>query len=52
MCKLFPSSDLPWYKVFYRALDKISEFKLAMQVSWNLVLNIIIFLVGNLVIAH
>jgi hypothetical protein len=24
-------SDLPWYKVFYRALDKISEFKLAMQ---------------------
>lgn len=27
-------SDLPWYKVFYRALDKISEFKLSMQVHW------------------
>ena len=27
-------SDLPWYKVFYRALDKISEFKLAMQVLY------------------
>ena len=26
------SSDLPWYKVFYRALDKISELKLDLQV--------------------
>ena len=25
------SSDLPWYKVFYRALDKLAEMKLNHQ---------------------
>ena len=25
------SSDLPWYKVFYRAMDKISDLKLDHQ---------------------
>jgi len=29
----FLSSDLPWYKVFYRALDKISDLILDHQVE-------------------
>ena len=30
MC-FVPHSDLPWYKVFYRAMDKISDLKLDHQ---------------------
>ena len=28
-----PHSDLPWYKVFYRIMDKISDMQLDYQVS-------------------
>ena len=37
---VFPlaTSDLPWFKVFYRIMDKISDMQLAFQVIFSNVL--------------